>query len=102
MQCKDIPDLPILVFLSKHTEWCNWTDPNADYEYSQRSVLHAMPPNLPDKLVLGKMRQLIKRKLVDGCGCGCRGDFVLTEKGREYMMNELWKRAEIAGEMSKL
>lgn len=38
-----------------------------------------------DKLVRGKMRRLISRGLVDGCCCGCRGDFTLTDKGREYL-----------------
>lgn len=28
------------------------------------------------------MASLIRRGLVDGCGCGCRGDFMITDKGR--------------------
>ena len=35
--------------------------------------------DIPDQLVLAKMRQLIKRGLVDGCGCGCRGEFRLPD-----------------------
>jgi hypothetical protein len=94
MQVKDIPTLPILKFVDAKTRphlpclkycdgkglWCNWYFDNA------HSVTHAMPPNLPDKLVLAKMRNLIKRGLLDGCPCGCRGDYVMTDKGRQYLL----------------
>lgn len=78
VQCKDIPDEPILRFLfSLRGEWANW------YFDNERDVHRAMPPGTPDKVVHAKMRKLIARGLVDGCDCGCRGDFVLTDKGRE-------------------
>ena len=79
MQCKDIPDLPILEFLDSLNCWGTMFDgvPN--------SVYKAMP-NLPShKLAYAKMAQLIKRGLVDGCSCGCRGDFEITEKGKEFI-----------------
>jgi hypothetical protein len=80
MQCKDIPDKPILEFLkSLEGQWANWCWEN------EKNVALAMPKGVPPKLVLAKMRMLIRRRLVDGCGCGCRGDFVLTEKGLAYL-----------------
>ena len=76
MQCKDIPDRPILEFLAKHPDlWHNWC-PGDD-----KDVRQAMPEGVPDKLVLAKMRKLIGRGVVGGCSCGCRGDFVITKKG---------------------
>lgn len=36
-------------------------------------------PEFPEKVIRAKCRQLIKRGLLDGCTCGCRGDFELTE-----------------------
>lgn len=33
--------------------------------------------NPPEKVVLAKLRSLIKRGLLAGCACGCRGDFEL-------------------------
>ena len=76
MQCKDIPDKPILEFLAKNpTAWHNW------YFGNDKDVHLAMPNKVPDKVVLAKMRKLIRRGLVDGCPCGCRGDFVITKKG---------------------
>lgn len=32
-------------------------------------------PGMPWKVVLAKARSLIRRGLIDGCDCGCRGDF---------------------------
>jgi hypothetical protein len=74
-QCKDIPDRTILEMLAKNpTQWHNWCG-------TQWNVTEAMPPGIPPKLVLAKMSMLIRRGVVDGCPCGCRGDFVITEKG---------------------
>ena len=85
MQCKDIKDLPIIEFLyGLAGTWANWFGD----EYNN-SVTHAMPKGISDKLVLAKMRMLIRRGLVDGCTCGCRGDFVLTDKGYEFLLKEL-------------
>ena len=75
VQCKDVPTLPILKFLAGLEMWGNW------YFGDENDVHQAMPAGTPDKVVHAKMRQLIKRDLVDGCPCGCRGDFDITEKG---------------------
>ena len=84
MQCKDIPDKPILEFLlANKGHWCNWF--GNEYE---RSVTLAMPKQTPRKLVLAKMRQLIHRGVVEGCACGCRGDFEITEKGIAELRGE--------------
>lgn len=36
-------------------------------------------PPIPEKVVLAKARRLIKRGLIDGRCCGCRGDFRINE-----------------------
>jgi hypothetical protein len=80
LKCKDIPDEPIIRFLAKRPgEWHNW------FFGDDKDVRQAMPPNLPEKLVLGKMRMLMRRGLVTGCGCGCRGDFEITAKGIQWL-----------------
>jgi len=79
MQCKNINAVPILNHLAKCPHGGTW------YEGFPHSVLHAMPAGTPPKLALAKMRNLIRRGLVDGCGCGCHGGFMLTEKGRGYL-----------------
>lgn len=45
------------------------------------SVNTSMPEGTPEKIQYAVMRNLISKGLVDGCCCGCRGDFVLTAKG---------------------
>ena len=81
LQCKDIPDRPILEFLDRlQGTWANW-----NYSDSPYNVRLAMPPDLPDKLVLAKMKQLMHRGLVEGCDCGCRGDFIITRKGVDWL-----------------
>lgn len=77
-QCKDIPTEPILRFIwevNKAGHWAMSTDVgNA-----------AFPPETPDNLYWAKMRQLFKNKLLSGCDCGCRGDYVVTRKGCELI-----------------
>lgn len=81
MQCKDIPDRPILEFLaSLGGAWAHWF--GDDFE---ASVTHAMPKGIPPNLVRAKMASMIKRGIVDGCPCGCRGDYLLTDKGRALL-----------------
>jgi len=78
MQCKNIKTIPILKHVQEHGGiGCNWFD----LQDNPRSVRHAMPPGLPDNLVRAKMRSLIKKRYISGCGCGCRGDFELTRIG---------------------
>lgn len=80
MQCKDIPDVPILHFLAKQSRWSTHGE-----GYSMPTVQNAMPSGTPVKLQVAKMKMLVRRKLVNGCGCGCRGDWEITEKGLEYL-----------------
>lgn len=77
MQAKDIPKEPILVFLEGLPEgvWATWGD-----GYSMPTVQDAMPPGTPPKVQRAKMAALIKMKLVEGCPCGCRGDFRIVKK----------------------
>ena len=81
MQCKDIPDQPILDWLAANTgrfKWATWGE-----GYGMPTVRDAMPPGTPEKLQLAKMRRLIQRGLVKGCDCGCRGDFYLASADEE-------------------
>lgn len=92
MQCKHIPDLPILELLARNPEvWHThrvWAGTFAqDDGHPVLLSLHpAMPPDTPDRLALAKMRQMIRRGVVDGCACGCRGDFTITDKGVQEML----------------
>jgi hypothetical protein len=81
MQAKDIDQTPILEFLADNQgEWCNWFEIDGGWD-TPLSVKNVLPKNIPDKVILAKMKSLIKRGLVSGCDCGCRGDYEITDKG---------------------
>jgi hypothetical protein len=84
-QCKDIPTIPLLEFIAQHGGiGCNWFDIDFD---NPRSVRRAMPSGSSNNLVRAKMRKLIASGLIDGCTCGCRGDYEITEKGRAFLQD---------------
>lgn len=84
MQAKDIPEEPILRYLADMpatrtaARWCPVSDETP-------TIMAAVPSGTPEKVALAKMHALIRRGLVDGCACGCRGDFTITDKGRSLM-----------------
>lgn len=80
IQCKDISTRSVLEFLAVHGGiGCN------PYPDNTRSVLNAMPSGTPEKMGRSKMKILIRNGLVKGCACGCRGDFNITDRGREFI-----------------
>lgn len=44
-------------------------------EWAALSDIQGALPSWPKRVVLAKLRSLVKRGLLDGCTCGCRGDF---------------------------
>lgn len=59
--------------------WATWGYEGADFGLQLRFS------EFPRKVLLAKARRLIKRGLLTGCACGCRGDFELTLKGKELL-----------------
>lgn len=87
MQPKDISDLSIIEFINKFDGmWCNWFNFEEIAYNNERSVWHVMPKGTSGSVVISKMRQLLRRGLIDGCGCGCHGDFHLLPKGRDWLL----------------
>lgn len=100
MQAKDIPDLLLLQAidsLSRQVRMAGdftalvgddytavgMVDPHWVFTWDLEKEL----PEYPWKVLLAKCRKLIKRGLLDGCTCGCRGDFVLTPEGIGLIRN---------------
>ncbi len=79
-QCKDVPDVDALRAIDKLASEMPHGVAAASL-YDLRDELQ-LPPNL----VRAKIERLIDRGLVDGCACGCRGDFTVTEKGRALLV----------------
>lgn len=93
--CKDIPDETFLTALDEAIRlreiehgapWnCGAT------RWDLAAVLAGHPedvggspvdyPDLPMALVLAKARNLIRRGLLTGCACGCRGDWERASSG---------------------
>ena len=76
IKCSDIPDKDVLLVLNKTQG--RWTSHTCGY------LAEFFKP-FPIKLGLAKMRQLHKRGFTGGCGCGCRGDWEITDKGLEFI-----------------
>lgn len=74
MQAKDIDDALVLAVVNAIKR--------AKDRWAFISDVETAVPEAPPKVVLAKVRALIKRKLLSGCGCGCRGDLELTDAGK--------------------
>lgn len=84
MQCKDIPTLPILLQLHAAFPQRYCLNFGGDCYDIRRSFPQGTAT--PPRLVLAKMAKLIKQGLVDGCACGCRGDYEITPKGHRFIL----------------
>lgn len=77
MQAKNIDENKILTFMQNipypYTgfTWFNIDSPNSLYNIPELK-------NVPEKVLLAKMKALIKKGLVEGCACGCSGNFKLN------------------------
>lgn len=69
IQAKDISDATMLEVV-RAVRGKN----GADHWSSLWDIQEALS-GYPAKVVLAKIRALIKKQLLHGCGCGCRGDF---------------------------
>lgn len=82
MQAKDISDTQFLELVDKisGTPWKHIIPevPLLRPRWVMRWELEELGP---EKVVLAKAKKLIKKGLLDGCPCGCRGDFELTSAG---------------------
>lgn len=60
------------------TPWSTWF---SGFENSVADVL----PGVSELRVRALMKVLDRLGLVGGCHCGCRADYEITEKGREWL-----------------
>lgn len=47
--------------------------------------LDCLMPFFPPEVIRAKASRLIRRGLLTGCDCGCRGDFSLTVEGARFL-----------------
>lgn len=67
MQAKDIPDGAFLAAVRVVN--------NVERRWAFYGDLMATFPGIPYKVLRAKAGKLIRRGLLEGCDCGCRGDF---------------------------
>lgn len=87
-QAKDIPDVVMLsavLEINAPHDTCNPYKTHCDRGHP--ATVWNLLPQYANKVVNAKLRQLKKRGMVDGCPCGCRGDWTLTQKGIDYVRN---------------
>jgi hypothetical protein len=89
VQAKHVPELAILQAMARHADgkwWTHWPY-NMDDPGDPWSLLTAVPElaAFPDRVLRAKLGTLVRRGLLDGCDCGCRGDWVILPKGREAL-----------------
>ena len=82
VQAKHIPTAEVLAFLATPSRYGLEPPVHLIWDVEEHF------PEYPGKVVAAKMRAVIRNGLVDGCDCGCRGDFVLTDKGREALLTD--------------
>lgn len=92
MQAKDIPDEIMLRAIRSIMERCpGFGEQPRDMlwvsSFDMEATAPVLLPGTPFKVVMAKLRSLIKRGLIAGCGCGCRGDFWVTDKGEAAIVN---------------
>lgn len=77
MKCEDISTAEVCRIISltqqREKRWANLSEIAAAF------------PGCPPKLLLAKLRQMVKRYYLNGCPCGCRGDFDLLSKGKQLL-----------------
>lgn len=67
IQAKDLDEAPILDVVR-----ALWIEKGSCSRWAVADTLPLVPP----KVVLAKLRAMVKKGLLDGCPCGCRGDFI--------------------------
>jgi len=76
IKCSDIPDQDVLLALNlTQGSWTSHFHGNLGKFFEK----------YPSKIALAKMNQLLKRGFTGGCGCGCRGDWEITDKGLAFI-----------------
>jgi hypothetical protein len=86
MQAKDVDDRKVLSTIGDLMAATYRERPMADrYLWTMVWDIEKHFPDVPKRVLAAKLEALVKRKLIDGCTCGCRGDFFLLPAGRAFM-----------------
>jgi len=84
IQCKHLETFDILLFVYVRCRdiWGN------NCFLDERDIKLHLFQGIPDNLFYAKMYKLIHRGYLDGCWCGCRGDYEITNKGIDFLRKD--------------
>ncbi len=87
MKAADIADADILAVIDalqrERAEELGMLD---DLPWTHTWDVQERYPDVPPKVVAAKLSKLLRRRLVTGCDCGCRGDWELTARGSALLI----------------
>jgi len=78
IQAKNISDqkmLDVILKVQNRMLREGWNDVPVEEVWANRSYIDEELSDIPSKVVLAKLRSMVKRNIIHGCACGCRGDF---------------------------
>lgn len=82
MKASDVDDVAFLTIVDRRSKDRSY---GTAHRWVLRGEVEEEMSDVPWKVLLAKARSLKKRGLLDGCMCGCRGDYELTAAGREVV-----------------
>lgn len=95
LQAKDIPDLDVLIAVYRASLDGKWGW-EGRVRWAFLSDMEEAFPNYSPKLVRAKMKAMIRKGLLRGCACGCRGDFQFTDKSKALVEAKLGHEIKVA------
>lgn len=101
LKASDISDLAMLCAIQRDHEariaehgstigGCWWTIAETSF------------PGIPEKIVRAKLAKLHHRQLIDGCPCGCRGDWNLSPRAERLLIKAGLAEWDISGKHTEL
>ncbi len=99
IQVKDIPDQAMIDLVDRL-----WNAPRAYMEGDNLVVFYPngastfdilkMWDSIPPKVIMAKLKKLVAANKLDGCTCGCRGEFTVVRADEKYLVEQYWEEAE--------
>ena len=98
MKCHEVDPKPVLEFIAACERGEKFWYPDEDMRpawgdkvaHQAACAFHGFENSLDKSTpkgvsAQGVAKRLISEGLISGCTCGCRGDYELTEKGRQFI-----------------
>lgn len=93
MKASDITDTQIYAVVAAPMRWEIGKGPR--YTRHVEDFEEALP-DVPCKVIMAKLRQMVSKGRIGGCACGCRGDFLFPweEFGGPYNRDNWQERVK--------